>query len=77
MAAVRDETPALLILQGALEHMEQTELQHWMHVATCRATATLADALQQQLDSYAGSFKPQQQAVQVSNAYRSFRTCTT
>ena len=41
------------LLQGPLEHMDETELQHWMNVAACRAVIVASHALHRHLDAAA------------------------
>ena len=33
-------------LQGALQHMNEPEVQHWMRLACCRSLATCAGSMQ-------------------------------
>ena len=39
-------------LQGALQHMGEPEVQHWMRMASCRSLATGAESLQGLLQSH-------------------------
>lgn len=53
------------LLQGPLEHMDETELQHWMNVAACRAVVVASHALHRHLDAAAERIAPAQTPIQV------------
>lgn len=53
-------------LQGALQHMGEPELQHWMRMACCRTLATSAKAVRQLVQDHGQRPNGQQLPVQVS-----------
>ena len=53
------------MVQGALQHMGEPELQHWMHMACCRALATSAQAVQQLIQQHGQRPTGQKLPVQV------------
>ena len=53
------------VMQGALQHMGEPELQHWMHMACCRALATSAQAVQQLIQQHGQRPTGQKLPVQV------------
>ena len=40
----------MVALQGAMQHMGEPELQHWMRMSSCRTMSTCAASLQSLLD---------------------------
>ena len=55
------------MMQGALQHMGEPELQHWMHLTCCRTLATSAQAVQQLLQGHGQRPTGQKASVQVKN----------
>ena len=58
-------SPFSVAMQGALQHMDEVELQHWMRVACCRATAVAIAAVQQSLDAFSRNSCRQHSRFQV------------
>ena len=56
------------MMQGALQHMGEPELQHWMRLTCCRALATSAQAVRQLLQGHGQRPTGQKAAVQVNIA---------
>lgn len=52
-------------LQGPLKHMDDVELQHWMHIAGSRATVIGCDVLEGLLATSLGRLAEKQQDFQV------------
>lgn len=55
--------------QGALQHMGEPELQHWMRLTCCRTLATSAQAVQQLLQRHGQRPTGQKAPVQVRTEY--------
>ncbi len=56
-------------MQGALQHMGEPELQHWVRLACCRTLATSAQAVQQLLQGHSQRPTGQKAPVQVNIAW--------
>lgn len=52
-------------LQGALQHIDEPEAQHWMRMACCRSLATCADSVQGLLQNHGQKATGQTVAFQV------------
>ena len=55
-------------LQGALQHMGEPEVQHWMRMVCCRSLAICAGSLQDLLQTHAQKAKGQRAEFQVATA---------
>ncbi|KAL0026873.1 hypothetical protein WJX77_008203 [Trebouxia sp. C0004] len=55
--------------QGALQHMGEPELQHWMRLTCCRTLATSAQAVRQLLQGHGQRPAGQKASVQVRTEY--------
>ena len=54
------------MLQGALQSMEEVELQHWMRLACCRTMALAEQALQGLIKSHSQKPAGQHALIEVS-----------
>ena len=52
-------------MQGALQHMGEPELQHWMRLACCRTLVSVAQAAQRLVQDHGKKPDGQQVGVQV------------